>query len=153
MATKSPGRPSKRAALKEGLQRLFGASPTPSPERSATASISSSIIHTIPDSRSDLSVPKLPSSPPVTAQASVAAESSAVLTPSVPSRSPTPKVSSWWFEHREEIFSSVRQVLSVTEKVLDSVPVPGAKVAVGGVSELLKVFQVRRRPVRRIYKP
>jgi hypothetical protein len=48
----------------------------------------------------------------------------------------------WWSRHRVEIVSSVRQVLEVTEKALDGVPAPGVKGAVGGLSAILKIFQV-----------
>jgi hypothetical protein len=55
----------------------------------------------------------------------------------------TASTESWWSKNREEIFASVRQVLDVTEKALDGVPVPGAKAIVAGVSEVLKIYQVR----------
>jgi hypothetical protein len=50
---------------------------------------------------------------------------------------------SWWARNREDIVSSVHQILSVAEKALDGVPVPGAKLVVGGLAEVLKLFQVR----------
>jgi hypothetical protein len=37
----------------------------------------------------------------------------------------------------------VHQILSVAEKALDGVPVPGAKLVVGGLTEVLQLFQVR----------
>jgi hypothetical protein len=55
----------------------------------------------------------------------------------------TASTESWWSKNREEIFASVRQVLDVTEKALDGVPVPGAKAIVAGVSGILKIYQVR----------
>jgi hypothetical protein len=55
-----------------------------------------------------------------------------------------PVTESWWSKNREEIVVSVRQVLNGTKEVLDAVPVHGVvvKAVVGGLSEVLKVFQV-----------
>jgi hypothetical protein len=43
---------------------------------------------------------------------------------------------------KEEIIRSSRTVLTVVEKALDGVPVPGAKAVFGAVSEALKNLQV-----------
>jgi hypothetical protein len=47
-----------------------------------------------------------------------------------------------WNDHRLEIIASMRTVLNVLEKVVDGVPVPGAKAAAGAASETLKALQV-----------
>jgi hypothetical protein len=76
------------------------------------------------------------------------------VAPSVPSAGPNsaaasnvsvvPASESWWSKNREEIVASVRQVLNVAKEVLEAVPVHGLvlKVAVGGLTESLRVFQV-----------